>query len=242
MNDSTMNILNTNINYKNFTFHFDLNILGLVIIIVIMFGVYLLINYIVRFINKKSDSFVSFETIKFDKGISGEFKIYRNYKNIEIAHKIYIELITRKAAIPIDEENDVIVEVYNSWYELFKVTRDEIKTMDGKFLSKDKSKEIMSLATEVLNQGLRPHLTTYQAKFRKWYNEELQKENENKTYNTPQQIQQKCEYYNELINDIKRVNNILIEYKDNLHLIIYGKSKQNNNSLKSRKNNSSDTA
>ena len=53
-----------------------------------------------------------------------KFKVERNNDNLYIANRIYIELTTRKAAIPIDENNDVIEEVYNSWYKLFGIIRD----------------------------------------------------------------------------------------------------------------------
>ncbi|MOA16575.1 hypothetical protein D3C78_1367960 [compost metagenome] len=45
-------------------------------------------------------------------------------QELNIAWKLYVQLTTRKAAIPIDEDNDIIVEIYDSWYELFKTTRD----------------------------------------------------------------------------------------------------------------------
>ena len=47
----------------------------------------------------------------------------------KFANNIYIELITRKAGIPIDENNDVIEDIYNSWYKLFCIIRDEIKAL-----------------------------------------------------------------------------------------------------------------
>ncbi|MFA5229787.1 MAG: hypothetical protein WC446_08590, partial [Candidatus Paceibacterota bacterium] len=52
---------------------------------------------------------------------SAEFRPNKN--DLQIAHKIWTELVTRKAAIPIDKENDVIEEVYDSWYSLFKRVR-----------------------------------------------------------------------------------------------------------------------
>ena len=103
-------------------------------------------------------------------GAEIEYNIIRNYQNVEIAHKIYIELITRKAAIKIEDDKDVIVEVYNSWYSLFQITRNELKSINGKLLKDNNTaKELIRLLTDILNKGLRPHLTEYQAKFRKWY-------------------------------------------------------------------------
>ena len=45
----------------------------------------------------------------------------------EIAYKLWVELTTRKIAMPIDRENDVIVEVYNSWYAAFGEIRKLLK-------------------------------------------------------------------------------------------------------------------
>ena len=150
-------------------------------------------------------------------------RLIRNYANIEIAHKLYIELITRKAAIKIDEENDVIVEIYNSWHELFKITREELKSFSGDLLeSNPQSKELIRLATDILNKALRPHLTKYQAKFRKWYSEQLEEEKNKKEKDkrTPQEIQKEYYEYDELISSMKKVNDILIEYKNKLEEIL----------------------
>src|SRR3989442_1125827 len=51
-------------------------------------------------------------------GIGG-VKIRPSYEDMQIAHRAWAELVTRKAALLFDEENDVIVEVYDSWYQLF---------------------------------------------------------------------------------------------------------------------------
>ena len=119
-----------------------------------------------------------------------KFKVKRNSENLFVANRIYIELTTRKAAIPIDEENDVIEEIYNSWYNLFQIIRDEIKTLPGEYLKDhDPTNALIGLTTKILNEGLRPHLTLYQARFRKWYEiEKVKPENENLS---PQEIQKK---------------------------------------------------
>ena len=144
-----------------------------------------------------------------------EYEIIRNYQNIEIAHRVYIELITRKAALPIDDTHDVIVEIYDSWYTLFQTTREELKTLSGELLlNNDVSNDLICLLTDVLNKGLRPHLTEYQAKYRKWYDEALIVD-ENKNL-TPQQIQVKYEHYANLVSSMKEVNQLLIEYAGKL--------------------------
>lgn len=54
-------------------------------------------------------------------------KIAPNYQDMQIAYKLWIELSTRKIGLKIDLNNDVIIEIYNSWFEFFKITRELIK-------------------------------------------------------------------------------------------------------------------
>jgi hypothetical protein len=152
-----------------------------------------------------------------------EYAIVRNYQNIEIAYRIHVELITRKAALPIDEQHDVITEVYNSWYTLFQTTREELKALSGELLLNNSvSNDLIRLLIDVLNKGLRPHLTEYQAKYRKWYNEALSADG-NKGL-SPQQIQMKYEHYAPLISSMKEVNQLLIEYAKKLNEIAMGRN------------------
>ena len=144
------------------------------------------------------------------------FKVQRNTDNLFIANRIHIELTTRKAAIPIDEENDVIVEVYNSWYKLFGIIRDEIKTVPGSYLkSHNPTIALIGLSTKILNEGLRPHLTKHQAKFRKWYEQENEKENNKEI--SPQELQRRYPDYDNLIESMKQVNQTLIQYSNELN-------------------------
>jgi len=162
--------------------------------------------------------------VKIKYGIGGaeiEYNITCNYQNIEIAHRMYIELITRKAAIEIDKDKDVIVEVYNSWYSLFQITRDELKKISGEFLYQNKTSEsVINLLTDILNKGLRPHLTEYQAKFRKWYDAEIKMESNQSL--SPQEIQKKYPDFEKLMESMLNVNAILIEYSKQLKKITNG--------------------
>ena len=147
------------------------------------------------------------------------FKVQRNDDNLFIANRIYIELTTRKAAIPIDEENDVIEEVYNSWYKLFGIIRDEIKTVPGSYLkSHNPTIALIGLTTKILNEGLRPHLTEHQAKFRKWYEQEKEKDEDI----SPQELQRRYPDYDNLISSMKQVNQTLIQYANELNKLIRG--------------------
>ena len=150
-----------------------------------------------------------------------KFKIERNDENLFIANRIYIELTTRKAALEIDE-NDVIEEIYNSWYILFGVIREEIKSLPGKYLREhDATLSLIGLTRKILNDGMRPHLTVYQAQFRAWLIE-AKKVPQNASL-SPQALQQKYPDYKNLFFSIKQVNKTLIGYADELDKLIKGK-------------------
>ena len=134
-------------------------------------------------------------------------KLIYNKKDQEIAYKLWVELSTRKIGLPFEREYDVIAEVYDSWYEFFKIARELIKEVPASRLPY--SNDLIELTEKVLNNGLRPHLTIWQAKYRKWYVDELA----NETKDSPQEIQQKYPYYDDLVEDLIATNKRMIEYK-----------------------------
>lgn len=145
-----------------------------------------------------------------------------NKKDKEIAYQLWVELSTRKLGIPLDMDNDVIYEVYNSWYEFFRITRESLKEFPVSKLENEVSTEIIDIAIGVLNEDLRKHLTKWQAKFRHWYDtEKNKKENENLS---PQEIQKKFPEYGELVKDLMGVNICLINYTNLLHDIVFDKN------------------
>jgi hypothetical protein len=192
------------------------NWLVLILAVVLIF-VFFIIN---RYVLKNRNRWHNLE-IEISGTPKAVFKVERNFENLYIANRIYIELITRKAAIAFDEESDVIEEIYNSWYKLFSIIREEIKSVPGKYLKDhDATKSLIGLTQKILNDGLRPHLTKYQARFRKWL-----KENKNKTeYKnmSPQEIQKKYQEYDELVKSLKEVNKLLIDYSTELDKLIKG--------------------
>ena len=150
------------------------------------------------------------------------FKVERNNENLYIANRIYIELTTRKAAILIDDNDDVIEEVYNSWYELFGIIREEIKSLPGKYLrDHDPTTALIGLTRKILNEALRPHLTEHQARFRRWL--ETEKANANNKSKSPQELQKNYPDYVNLIASMKKVNRTLIAYAEELDKLIKGK-------------------
>ena len=141
----------------------------------------------------------------------GDNKIKLKYdrKDQEIAYKLWVELNTRKIGLKYDTDFDVIEEVYNSWYKFFEVTRELLKEIPSERLKY--SEKLIDLTRRVLNDGLRPHLTKWQAKYRKWYSQE--KEDDKNKNRTPQEIQKEYPEYDDLIKDLIVANNKIIEYE-----------------------------
>ena len=124
-----------------------------------------------------------------------------------IAHQAWTELATRKAGIPV-EDDDVIVEVYDSWYALFRALRQLAKEVPVSTLHRSSDAKILLeslLAT--LNDGLRPHLTKYQAKFRSWWETSAETHPEM----SPQDRQRMYSEYEDLMDNMRRVNQDLME-------------------------------
>lgn len=149
----------------------------------------------------------------------GKVKIRPSYEDIQVAHKAWVELVTRKAALPFDKDHDVISEVYNSWYALFQEMRSLAKTIPAERVrgSKD-TQELVRLLVDALNKGLRPHLTQWQARFRHWYEDALKKSTEK----SPQEIQREFPQYQELVDDLIKVNQQLVEYAEVIRRIAHG--------------------
>ena len=126
-----------------------------------------------------------------------------------------MELSTRKIGLRFDKENDVIKEVYDSWYTFFETARELLKDIPGNRILY--SGDLIELTEKVLNIGLRPHLTKWQAKYRRWYEEELKRDS-----GTPQDIQKKYPEYNALVEDLLETNEKMIEYKKLMKRIAFG--------------------
>lgn len=135
-----------------------------------------------------------------------------NHADAQIAYQLWVEVSTRKIGLPIDLEHDVIAEVYDSWYEFFKVTRELIKSLPATKVRRSQStQDLVHIAVEVLNEGLRPHLTTWQARFRRWYERALSQDST--VESAPQDVQKRFPEYDELVNDLLVVNQRLIHYR-----------------------------
>lgn len=181
-------------------------------------GVIALVLWII--FNRKIFSFVkSFEIDETQLGIgSQKIKFKPNNQSRQVAYKLWVELSTRKIGLPIDYEHDVIIDIYHSWYEFFKLTRELIKDIPvSKIRSDDNTVALVGVAIDVLNEGLRPHLTLWQARFTRWYDIAIKKAgNENID---PQILQKQYPDYEALVADMRIVNDKLIKYRDLVYSI-----------------------
>lgn len=145
-------------------------------------------------------------------------KLKPNVIDKQIAYRIWVELSTRKIGLPIDLEDDVISDIYDSWYSFFSVTRELIKDVPVSRFQRKDTEKIIRLSIDVLNVGLRPHLTKWQARYRKWYETELGK-NESVDLE-PQQIQKEYPHIEQLEADLLLVNKRLIGYRAKMYELI----------------------
>ena len=180
--------------------------------VLVFLSMIFLISLIVYAIYKVFKDKVKIRTLSIGS-FSVDLECNRDVKSL--ANEVYIELSTRKISLPFDETNDLITEVYDSWYSVFEKFRQILKNMPIKKQDKNIEK-LTNLIMKILNHELRPHLTKWQAKFRKWYND-----NKN-TNKDPQIIQREYPKYYELVEDLKRVNREMIELTEELEKIRKG--------------------
>ena len=134
------------------------------------------------------------------------------------AWKLHVHLATRKAALPIDEENDVLSDVFSSLFELFKIARDLLLEMPPSDSSDHRG--VAHLIVRVLNDGIRPTLTRWHADYRRWWDSSLR--NTDNAGRSPQEIQKDYPQYSELVEDLGRMNTELSKFSDELALVASG--------------------
>lgn len=169
---------------------------------------------IIRIVKKKSSN-IEIDQVTLgigDNTISFSYDI----KDREVAYKLWVEMNTRKIGNTFVED-DIIVEVYNSWYSFFQIARELLKEVPIRKVKQ--ASPLIDTTTDVLNIGLRPHLTKWQAKFRRWFSSEIEKSsNDGKT---PQEIQKSYPYYAELIEELHKTSDKMLEYKRLLKKIAF---------------------
>ena len=202
---------------RDFTFSFKFSLLAILIIVGLVLG----IRWVLKLLGKYTGS--DFEIDEAEMGLGQhKLKFKPNREDRQIAYKIWVELSTRKIGLPIDLTNDVISEIYDSWYNFFSITRELIKDIPVSKLKQPSTTKIIDLSVSVLNEGLRPHLTQWQARFRHWYDAQLK---DAKGDIDPQSIQTKYTHFAELEKDLTVVNNRLMNYRESMKRLILQQSK-----------------
>jgi hypothetical protein len=158
-------------------------------------------------------------SISLDFGGIGTVELKPSVEDLQIAHRIWTELVTRKAAIPFDTDHDLIQEVYDSWYALFGRIRSFVADIPAAQLRTNAStRELVRIAVAALNDGLRPHLTRWHARYRNWYSQQT----ELLKSAAPQDVQRRFPEYEALISDMRSVNTQLIQYARQLEKVVRG--------------------
>lgn len=143
----------------------------------------------------------------------------RSPEVVRLAHEAWTEISTRKAALPFDEEHDLIVEIYDSWYELFSELRRITRAVPAEQLrSSADARQLVNVLVSVLNDGLRPHLTQWQARYRTWWDAERKA----RPSLEPQAAQRTYPQYAPLIADLEKVGKHLRTFTDSLHSVAQG--------------------
>lgn len=149
---------------------------------------------------------------------AGRVKIKPNHDDLQIAYRLWVELKTRKLGLPFEEDHDVIVDVYNSWYDFFRITRELIKSVPiAKIRGHKSTQELIGISIDVLNKAIRPHLTKWHARYRHWLELELRKQTSDVP---PQELQKRFPNYGELVSELKATNTQLVAYARMLATIL----------------------
>jgi hypothetical protein len=149
---------------------------------------------------------------------SARVKLKPNYTDRQVAYQIWVELSTRKIGLKVDLAHDVIIDIYDSWHAFFGVTRELIKTVPVNKVANASTKTIVDLSIDLLNLGLRPHLTQWQARYRTWFARQVETAGDD----DPQTIQQRYPHYEELVADLYKVNDRLMAYRRAMYQVVNG--------------------
>ena len=210
--DSTESLLQILVD-SNFKFTLEISPL-----IIIVLGIFVAM-YLIYKAHKSGWRLKDFEVDEAEFGIGNhKVKLRPNVTDKQIAYRIWVELSTRKIGLPIDLDDDVISEIYDSWHSFFSVTRELIKDVPVSRFQRKDTEKIIRLSIDVLNVGLRPHLTKWQARYRRWYESEIEKDESLDL--EPQEIQKAYPHIEQLETDLLIVNKRLIGYRKKMYQLI----------------------
>lgn len=121
-------------------------------------------------------------------------------------------LDTKRTIFKIDYEYDNFNETLDSYFEIYKFFRDEIKILGDTGKKRFRNNDAITLYN-LTNQTIRvlnTFLTENQSNYRRWYSY-IEKTDEQKYYLTPiGELQKEYPYYDKLCCEFKKVNNFFI--------------------------------
>jgi hypothetical protein len=203
---------------NDFAIIFGISWRGLAAIIVIALVIYAFVFVLRRVVTGRGRRVIEVDQVELGIG-SQKVRLKPNEVDRQVAYKLWVELSTRKIGLPIDFNHDVIFEIYDSWYNFFTVTREMIKDIPVSKLHRADTRKIIYLSIDVSNEGIRPHLTEWHARFRRWYEHTAESED---FATAPQEIQGKYPQYEQLKADMEKVNQRLMRYRDTMRQVIFG--------------------
>lgn len=136
----------------------------------------------------------------------------------QAAWNIYTQLSTRVAAVEFDESFDSAYLVHQSLYKMFDLIREEISKIPVERVRGDKSDNTVVFYMDILNKGIRPHLSKWHLPLEAFVKTEREK-HPNESYF---EIEKKFPLRKELIESLKAMNIRMNGYSKSLLMIAKG--------------------
>lgn len=168
----------------------------------------LLITLLLVFIGLKKWAF------RVEKLSIGGFNVLFDNPNQLFKRQLRTFLDTKRTLFKVDFEHDNIKETLDSYFEVYKFVRDEIKILgDAKKRRSNKVSKgthLYDLSNEIIKE-LNNFLTTHQSNYRRWYTY-LEKRDEENFYMKPiGELQQGYHHYEQLKTDFEKLNKFFTE-------------------------------
>lgn len=162
--------------------------------------------------------------VSFPLLFGAEFNIEIDKTNIKVAWNIFCELQTRVGIVDFVENEDIIKICFESWYNMFKIIRSNLKELQiplrkNKEKKKSdsityKSKNLDEVLFILLNSHMRPFLRKWHYEFNTYWQENFTPDK------NPIEVQKNFPNYSELIGDISILQNKLKEVSNALEQIV----------------------
>ena len=144
----------------------------------------------------------------------GGFNVLFDNPNQLFKRQIRTFLDTKRTLFKVDFEHDNIKETLDSYFEVYKFLRDEIKILGDVKKRRNnkvrKSAHLYELSNEMIKE-LNHFLTTHQSNYRRWYTY-LEKHDEVNFYMKPiGELQQSYHHFEKLRTDFEKLNKFFTE-------------------------------